>query len=270
MAPDDPFQRPLEPVRTFSKLEGSQITRAHAMLQEIVRVSQSSRALVVIREASRSGPNNTEVGIALATFGGLFLLTHWWIALPASLIVGFWRTRRRALKLRRQAKANPYALPDAPEFKNLWAVHCWKFTPMVRGFNLRAEATNRLIRDGKKLDSARRMAALLDSFRQDLEDAWQLLYQLRPHKTAVIPLAINLKVSQSVNDRLTMIDPLGLATGSVEFDWLALETDHITPDRFDEVLERDEAWAIHAQEEINGSTTEAIFEALKRKLDNES
>jgi len=264
---EDQLPEVLPTIKLLGPIEGSQIGKAYAMLEKIILTSKRSSALVLWSEVNRKGPTNGELGLGALALCGITWLTHWWIALPVSACVAFWRVGRRAFKMRKKAQELPRSHPDIEEFENLWALNSWKIVPLVYGFNVRAKATNQLIRDGKKLDSARKMSDLLACYRDQLAAAWRLLHELRPHKEATQPMFIDLKVIPHVNDRLSIRDPLGIGAGATDLDWLALEKATIHPDRFDEVLERDMAVAIDAQAEINDASTEAIFARLKRQLD---
>lgn len=251
--------RPVSPIK---QLEGTQMYLAYEMLEKAIAVSKSSRALVVWREALRSPPQEGDMAAASLALVGLLFLTHWWVALPVSGAVVLWRTRRRALKMRRTAKSRPHSRPDIHEFQNLWAVNSWKLVPLVRGFNYRVTATNLLIRDYQKLHAVRKMTELLHANRQQLVKAWELLEQLQPVKvdTATKVEFISLHVDHTVNARLTTINPLGVSVGSTDPDWLATVTEPIHPDRFEDVLRRD-----IAQQEIRESSTDSRFEDLESK-----
>ena len=249
----------------FREIDGTQIARAHNVLSGIMSMRQGSTALVLMREVNHTPPiSDLVAGGAVALFGSMTFLP-WWLAVPAGVLAASWRSGEKLLKIIRARKGATHSHPDVPEFQSVWAVECWRFYPLVRGFNLRAAAANRLIREGIQLDAAHLMIQLLTEIRPRIEKIMAKLIECRPYKHDPLPGEhFELKARELVDDTLTKLDLLGFWSGKVELTWLGFEDDDILSSRFVEVLERDMNFMFGGHGDVEDTIDP--YAALKRKL----
>lgn len=155
--------------------------------------------------------------------------------------------------------------PDTPEFRDAWAVCCYEAMVIVRGFNARIDAIERLIKMSGKvsperaeamLQTAAEMSEMLYAVRDELITLCEILAQYQPDdvETIIAPPEYSATVKH--------IDPLK----GGKFDWLILDPEIIPIGHEREQLERDRREAEAFAKSLREVADELDpFEALRRR-----
>lgn len=152
--------------------------------------------------------------------------------------------------------------PDTPEFRDDWAVACYEIMRIIRGFNLRVEAIERLRRMATEVDDARSADAIIDT-------ADAMSSHLNSWREELVEVAELLASYQKDEIGSVLTDPETIATIRIinplkdgRYDWLILEPELIPPGHERELHERDLREIASHQEAADAMDP---YEALRRE-----
>lgn len=215
------------------------IQNAHDKVAAVIREGSSSLPKAFTSNLARDRQNwkdglaGTLLGGAVAFAAGdpiFFIFT----APLGFMIRNAWNTARIRSKKDKLTRRDVRDMENAdlPELKSAWDLTCYKFIRLVRGYNARVHAVNR-IRENHRKDTAPELLSIADKWDALLGEVFERLddvrAELQRHQTLLIS-----RISEDLeelDDSLRSTDLLGYFDGVPLLDWLDLDRVNIKNDR---------------------------------------
>lgn len=206
------------------------IQNAHDKVASIIREGSSLLPKAFWSNLARDRQNLKD-GVAGTIIGGAFALLagdpmFFIIAAPIGFFVrNVWNTARIRSKKEKLSRRDVRDMESSnlPELKSAWDLTCWKFVRLIRGYNERVSAVNRIrgnrLRENGKdlLDIADKWSSLLKEVFERLEN---VCAELQRHQSLLISQFSD--DLEELDDSLRHQDLLGYFDGVPLLDWLDL------------------------------------------------
>lgn len=172
------------------------------------------------------------------------------IAAPLGFMVrNVWNTFRIRSRRDKLVKRDPKELESSeiPELKNAWDLTCYKFVRLVKGYNARVHAVNR-IRENRRHDGGKELLRVAKEWDHLLREVYNRLQEvcseLQRHQGVLYSKLT--KDLEELDDNLRSSDLLGYFDGVPLLDWLDIKEDRIMISQAQKVFRRD----LEAREEL--------------------
>lgn len=246
-ASPDPAAAPVGPPEINEVKLVSNALMAHEALQSILREKNGGWLQAWARNAVRKGGRFPRIVAHAAATGAAALAVVAVTGDPAlALAVGGAvgvgvPPAASTVRLRYSSRLAEHrrSYPNVPEFRDFWAVTAYEFVLMLKGYNLRAQAAQRLRKRARQMTAdpagaaalvttADGIAELLARWHPDLLEIDRILHECQSD-------ALGRYADEDDQENLRLVQPLR----NGYYDWLILEPPVIRMGKEQELLERD-------------------------------